>query len=929
MAATAGQANVRMRSGAVAQPGRHIGVSALHGLGGAWLWAALVVLALGLTVPCQARSISPRGGPRGPAEDTGPSASELKVTEASDLTIKASTITGLSPNVGQMVPLRVDFSSPRTAFTGTIEVLFESQIPVVTQEVNVGSGSYTFWLYPVLTNGIDSVTVVVHDQRRRVVAASMRLDLTRPESGDFSLPQDKWSALSIGAAGRGVSGNDLVGLQPETVIAELSRRLFDAASVRHRELSAELLQATTDDRDRGAVKAMLQQLSLTNEQIVRNDALTQFSGNTLALLTELRSLHEMASRLRLDGNNSYFSSQSVLPIGSRLFPGIQVAHIVTADQAPDSWLGYSDMRVVFWHGGRPLTFDRQQREALETWVRSGGHLIMTAKAGETTIVPPSPRLIPSIDGVWSAEPESAQAVRRFSPRLAADDPGWLVSVTPPSPSLKELNRDAETTTTDGKSNEAAAEPAINWPLARRYHVGLGIVDVLLLDEDRISSLSSEEWSRLLGFSNAEGLVIDDNLIKELPGVLVEANRLIEEGYGSYDGSYKIKLQQLLTERLGSIDQEEIRNFIQMTEIYRRNRLATDMAPRSINAQPVLIFGAVLLVLISLGDYLVLRRLKRLPLTWITAPLLIVLAAAVVWLLFLRSRDRSPHITRFSEVRDLRQGSPSGRMFTWTSVLNRENRALTATLARQGRLDRGNFYNRRATYNGYRYGYGYRYNNYYSDVLISQKASRVQGNMDGTAGVTIDSYIGAFDFYGIEQVATDLACPYTVSLARSTEAVSANGDRNSDGRVPVVATVTAKEGVALPTLGFVMCDGKVTGVKNISMPTKWDNLTYHGVLSGLVAPFQDRYDYYNRPKDVTALILDENHALPPGYAPEVASVFAQTLADLLCQHDLGEADQPAADITQSVRDGRDAIVLLVEPPGPDGVVRMWRILLPAP
>lgn len=231
-----------------------------------------------------------------------------------------------------------------------------------------------------------------------------------------------------------------------------------------------------------------------------------------------------------------------------------IINLYKTDLMPDQWYGYKFLDVLFWDGHEAVMLTKEQQKALEQWVAQGGRLILTARTGDMTIVPPfSGTMLPATVALESTSTPGEQVL--FS---AKEFPA-----TPPS-------------------------------LYSERTFGLGTIVLLRCDVDSVATLLPDELAKLLtGFSPGHRDVS-------------RRNRNSPAGSRAYDAEEWGGVGQLLARYSGFVKLE---------------------------FNPVLYTMLFYIFMISIVEYLVLRKWRKLGWTWIVFPLQIAVFSLYAFCVF--------------------------------------------------------------------------------------------------------------------------------------------------------------------------------------------------------------------------------------------------------------------------------------------------------
>ena len=299
----------------------------------------------------------------------------------------------------------------------------------------------------------------------------------------------------------------------------------------------------------------------------------------------------------------------------------KVVRLTSSAGLPTRWYGYDGIEAIFVATSQPeqlreLTADSIQFRALETWVRHGGRIVISA--GENAA------LVLSDDSGWS--------------RFGLGTYEKMVRV----PFLRNLESYGETNSPFPRTEDGWSVPQIadvtgvvevreaNVPLVVRRAHGFGEVVFVALDVDRAPVA---DWSarpqftrRLLGFATKPASDAAD------------IGHLDRSGITDLAGQLRYALDQF-----------------------------EDVRPVSFSLVALLVVAY--LALIGPLDYFLVRRvIRRNQATWVTLPVWILLASVGAFVLARSFKGDSLRVNQV-EVVDVDMATGANRGFTWTNIFS--------------------------------------------------------------------------------------------------------------------------------------------------------------------------------------------------------------------------------------------------------------------
>jgi len=307
----------------------------------------------------------------------------------------------------------------------------------------------------------------------------------------------------------------------------------------------------------------------------------QSSGSIESIL---RRVQGQSFVLAVVGRDRFFGTQELSALKT------VVNQVRQTELLPDQWYGYGMFDAVFWDGQVTTPLEPVQKKALADWIRSGGTLILGAKAGDLTAHSPVPDLVPDLHLIESAAKNGRVVIR------------------------------------------AAEMPAVSdRPFAMR-EVGLGRI---VFPQTDFGDVASWPWG------HQWELVGGQPTSKQTQGV-----------GGADDRTLQLTLHPW-------------REFQPL--------LARWAGYTALNFTPILITMLVYILVVSVVDYVVLKKAKRLPWTWVTFPAMIVLFSAYSFFSFYKGRlgNLIRHEILSQDV--ARDGSC--RFKAWSCIRNNSNRPI--------------------------------------------------------------------------------------------------------------------------------------------------------------------------------------------------------------------------------------------------------------
>ena len=328
--------------------------------------------------------------------------------------------------------------------------------------------------------------------------------------------------------------------------------------------------------------------------------------------------------------------------------GGRVASVTDAANLPDQWFGYEGVDAVVLPGSAAdlptLLAAAAPMRALDAWLRRGGTLLMTLGAsGEKLLATPGPAVN------W--------APGRFDKIVGMKNAGALEPERGTSRSLETLTEERfslNTTRLSGLQGDVKMTAGLrggDLPLIvdRRYGFGRVLFVAFDLDEPLLG--------RWIGTGPlAIGLLLPPSTSRD-----AEASTTLGEvthaGYDDLSGQLRSGLDQF-----------------------------QDQGVRLLPFGALLGLMAAYIALLGPGDYFLLKRfLKRMELTWITMPLLIVLSCGAAYALAVGLKGRDIHLNQVDLV-DYDDIQHARRATSYFTVFSPHGQAYDLTLATPGAVD---------------------------------------------------------------------------------------------------------------------------------------------------------------------------------------------------------------------------------------------------
>lgn len=346
------------------------------------------------------------------------------------------------------------------------------------------------------------------------------------------------------------------------------------------------------------------------------------------------------------GSNRKFTADEVE------MPFLSVTMLRKTEFLPDAWFGYKAADVMVWDVSVVETLTAAQKQALEEWLCTGGRLVLVAKYGDTSLQCPLPSLLPkmTVTGREGTVTSVAELPVSRARRYAEKSVGLGCLVWCPV----DYSMIARTMTADER-NQLMGVPSRFTVSSESGQTGTEIGSYVVRDRRALSGLAqsrddAEESLRIFG----------------------EGGKVEEEYYHGQHGSAVRMVQSVV----GKI-----------------------VEARPIAFWPVLVTMIGYLLCISVIDYVVLKRIRRLPWTWFTFPVIIAVFAVISFHAFYRGRLGS--LSRYEVVCSDIAADGRGETWTMACVVNNANRPVRLN------LDPGLYFKHfgRSELYGVWYGYG--------------------------------------------------------------------------------------------------------------------------------------------------------------------------------------------------------------------------------
>ncbi len=306
---------------------------------------------------------------------------------------------------------------------------------------------------------------------------------------------------------------------------------------------------------------------------------------------------------------------------------------------PWDWTGYVCLDALILYDPDWSLFSRQQLRAVCQWIQNGGKLLLITGSHVIAADNPIAQMIPFELGPLQDISVSMQVLNGWKLKLNGDADIKGRPLTPKS---------------DARLYQTAGD---NPCLFATAYVGFGRVAVMGFDPALLSdvprSSSADFW-----IDRVSKLLSDDNLT---------SNKVVfTKNYGPLDASRAHRM---------IIPKREVQNNSNPNQYGRRYQIGVDVQATNQlmehlynipEMRPLSIWWVILLltglaVLLGPVDYLVLKRLDRLPLTWLTSGACIVLFTAGAYYGVLAVRGGQMQLRTIS-IQDFVEGGPS----VWTT-----------------------------------------------------------------------------------------------------------------------------------------------------------------------------------------------------------------------------------------------------------------------
>lgn len=320
-------------------------------------------------------------------------------------------------------------------------------------------------------------------------------------------------------------------------------------------------------------------------------------------------------------------------------------NVYDAELLPDAWYGYAGVdRILLTTYDNPLLkqLTERQREALRMWVRLGGRL--TISVGEAAEDVDNP--LAAIADLLPGKPTEVVTQQR-----AVGLEKFVIQTSQPLQPYKIALFEAN------DARVLASERSLTGrerPVIMQHSYGLGVVTTVATDLD---------VEPMLGWES-------------LPQILLQVLALDEERANAGEGRQGNALG-----RVSHIGYDDLAG--QLRGLLDRFQ-GPDGATVMVAFSPVAACIALYILLIAPGDYFFLRRfIGRMELTWITFPLMVILACGAVLWASGRYKAERLAINQFDVV-DYDQATGTMRGHTWASIYSPETTSYDLQI--QPRLD---------------------------------------------------------------------------------------------------------------------------------------------------------------------------------------------------------------------------------------------------
>jgi hypothetical protein len=319
---------------------------------------------------------------------------------------------------------------------------------------------------------------------------------------------------------------------------------------------------------------------------------------------------------------------------------LRVAFVDDVGSLPDRWFGYAPVDLMILTTGKRefvnglLGEDRHRKEALAEWVRRGGHLLVSCGRNQDTVpdlfnrahmplpVNISELHVPAVEGLRAWLPVGTETLHAPPARNGVGGTIILAKLEPkPGMSMQTILPES--------SNDKSPPLIVRWPY------GLGQITLVAFDLDQppFTTWNGQKdfWRRLL-----EKL--------RLKPVTTEAKPPANNMYVGQDN--RADLASLLQTRLENFKDVSVISF-----------------------GWVALFILIYIVIVGPLDYLFLKKVvKRLELTWITFPTVVILVSAIAYFAAYSLKGNDLRINKVDLV-DIDLGSRQVLGNTWFTVFS--------------------------------------------------------------------------------------------------------------------------------------------------------------------------------------------------------------------------------------------------------------------
>ena len=331
-----------------------------------------------------------------------------------------------------------------------------------------------------------------------------------------------------------------------------------------------------------------------------------------------------------------------------------VAEIENMDRLPTQALSFDGVDQIFCSSSRSLAdklaFSLPHRTAVENWVRQGGSIVFSVGGVDTRLF----RGTNSFENFFPGKFGKKVSVRQLrpleilsegsDPLIKEDDRGRDLSFEVP---VFKLDR--------GRPESSIRHAGQSIPLLVRAALGFGQVTLLAVD------LEQPEFSTWNGTRNVIRKILSLDQQHTGSSALTSGGELSHSGYDDMAGQLRAALDQF-----------------------------GGQGVRFIPFELLFLCGVIYLLLITVGDYFLLRKLRgRMELTWISFPLTIFLFSAGIYGIA-RATKGDRQLVNQAEVIDVDLLSGQVRASCWFGLFSPQTKRydLSATCLEIGRSTQG-------------------------------------------------------------------------------------------------------------------------------------------------------------------------------------------------------------------------------------------------